>query len=108
MYTISNLIQSTRHYLREPFLVAYFVHEFVGRYEDSFVATKSKLEDRAWEVRKSLENTEGKLPYVSASLRRLAIESAGSTSLMFPNNGRPGGPGICSVMVVLYRREERR
>ena len=67
-------------------------------YEDFLAASERESVDGTWQIRTWIHMGENELPYVSANLSRLAIESAGSISLMFPNSGRPGGPGIGSVM----------
>jgi hypothetical protein len=102
MYTVSNLFERAKHHLCESFLITYFVQKFVGWYEDFLAATESGFEDGTWEweLRKMPEGGGGGyLPYVSASLQRLAVASSGSISFEFPNIGRPGAPGIGSAMM---------
>ena len=67
-------------------------------YEDFLATSERECVDGTWQFRTWIIGVRISLPYVSANLSRLAIESAGSISLMFPNSGRPGGPGISSVM----------
>ena len=95
---ISNLFQWPRHRFRKAFLVADFVHEFVGGDEEPLFAAEVELEDRACRpcsqcVFQDLINRDC-TPYVSANRLRLLMESAGSISLRLPSNGRPGGPGM--------------
>jgi hypothetical protein len=99
--SIPDLFQRAENALAVFTLITYFVHQFVGRYKEPLAASQCELED--WTYRyirggnaawRAIET----VPYVFASLPKLAIASTGSMSLILPSNGRPGGPGIISVI----------
>lgn len=47
---VPNLFQAARDHFRKPRLVAYFIHQGVGRDEEPLVTAEGKLEDGACTV----------------------------------------------------------
>ena len=100
MDTISDLLQRARDSFGEAAFIADLIQQFVTRDDDTLLSAKGELVYRACGDNSisaglhAANRSAVPIPYISAKCIKLAIEFSGSTSLILPKRGKPGGVGI--------------